>query len=57
MVDQEHRAIIMGQSLDMLLDAYFNASTNRKCPTCTQSFVIHARATWQEDEDDRSPGI
>jgi hypothetical protein len=32
MVDQEHRSILMGQCLDMLLDAYFNASTNRKCP-------------------------
>jgi hypothetical protein len=38
MVDQEHRSILMGQHLDMLLDAYFNALTNRKCPMCTQPF-------------------
>jgi hypothetical protein len=57
MADQEHRALLMGQRLDMLLDAYSNAPTNRKCPTCAQPFVIQARAAWQEDEGDRPPGI
>jgi hypothetical protein len=57
MADQEHRALLMGQRLDMLLDAYSNAPANRKCPTCAQPFVIQAKAAWQEDEDDRSPGI
>jgi hypothetical protein len=57
MADQEHRALLMGQRLDMLLDAYSNAPTNRKCPTCAQSFVIQARAARQEDEEDRPPGI
>jgi hypothetical protein len=53
MVYQEHRSILMGQHLDMLMDAYFNASANRKYPICTQSFVIQERAAWQEDEDNR----
>ena len=57
MADQEHRTLLMGQRLDMLLDAYSNAPTNRKCPTCAESFVIQARAVWQEDEGDRPPGI
>jgi phage FluMu protein Com len=57
MADQEHISILMGQCLDMLLDAYFNALVNQKCPTCTQTFVIQERAAWQEDEDDRSPSI
>jgi hypothetical protein len=30
MVDLEHRALLMGQRLDLLLDAYSNAPTNRK---------------------------
>jgi len=57
MVDQEHRSILMVQRLDMLLDAYFNGSTNRKCPMCTEPFFIQERVAWQEDEDDRSPSI
>jgi hypothetical protein len=32
MEDLEHRALLMGQRLDMLLDAYSNAPTNRNCP-------------------------
>jgi hypothetical protein len=57
MADQEHRSILMGQRLDMLLDSYFNAPANQKCPTCTQAFVVQEIAAWHEDEDDRSLGI
>jgi hypothetical protein len=57
MADQEHRALLMGQRLDMLLDAYSNAPANRKCPTCAQPFVIQDKATWQEDKEDKPPGI
>jgi hypothetical protein len=57
MADQEHRALLMGQRLDLLLDAYSNAPANRKCPTCAQPFVIQAKSACQEDEGDRSPGI
>jgi hypothetical protein len=34
MADQEHRALLMGQRLDLLLDAYSNAPAKRKCPMC-----------------------
>jgi hypothetical protein len=57
MVDQEHRALLMGQRLDLLLDAYSNAPAKRKCPLCAQSFAIPARSTWQKGKDDRSSGI
>jgi hypothetical protein len=57
MADQEHRVRLMGQRLDFLLDAYSKAPRNRKCPTCAQLFVIQAKAAWQEDEGNRSPGI
>jgi len=55
MSDLEHRALIMGQRLDMLLDAYFGASARRKCPLCAQSFAISAGSTWKTDDGDRSP--
>jgi hypothetical protein len=54
--DLELRARTMGQSLDMLLDAFSNAPAKRKCPLCTQAFAIPAGFTWQKDEDDRPPG-
>jgi hypothetical protein len=34
MADLEHRALLMGQHLDLLLDVYSNAPTKRKCPMC-----------------------
>jgi hypothetical protein len=57
MADQEHRALLMGQRLDLLLDAYSNAPAKRKCPMCAQSFVIPARSACQKGNCDRSPGI
>jgi hypothetical protein len=57
MADQEHRASLMGQRLDLLLDAYSNAPAKRKCPTCAQAFVIQAKSACQEDKGDGSPGI
>jgi hypothetical protein len=54
--DLEHRALIMGQRMDMLLDAFSNAPAQRKCPLCAQAFAIPAGSTWQTGEDDRSPG-
>jgi hypothetical protein len=56
MSDLEHRALLMGQRLDLLLDAYSNAPAQRKCPLCAQAFAIPAGSTWQTGEDDRSPG-
>jgi hypothetical protein len=56
MSDLEHRARIMGQSMDMLLDAFSNAPAQRKCPLCAQAFAIPAGFTWQKGEDDRPPG-
>ena len=53
--DLEHRARTMGQSMDMLLDAFSNAPAKRKCPLCVQAFVILAE--WQKDGDDGPPGI
>jgi hypothetical protein len=55
MADLEHRALIMGQRLDVLLDAYSDAPARRKCPLCAQSFAIPAGSTWKTNEDDRSP--
>jgi hypothetical protein len=55
MSDLEHRALIMGQRLDMLLDAYSGAPARRKCPLCAQSFAIPAGSTWKTDDGDRSP--
>lgn len=57
MADQEHRALLMGQCLDLLLDAYSNAPAKRKCPVCAQSFAIPAKSTCQKGNCDRSPGI
>ena len=56
MSDLEHQACIMGQRMDMLLDALSNAPSQRKCPLCVQAFAILAGTTWQTSEDDRSPG-
>ena len=57
MADLEHRALLMGQCLDLLLDAYSNVPAKRKCPLCAQTFAIPARSTWQSSKGDRSPGI
>jgi hypothetical protein len=57
MADQEHRALLMGQCLDLLLDAYSNTPAKRKCPLCAHSFTIPARSTWQTCKGDRSLGI
>jgi hypothetical protein len=57
MTNQEHKALLMGQGLDLLLDAYSNAPTKRKCPFCAQPFAIPTRSTWQTSKGDKSPGI
>jgi hypothetical protein len=57
MADLEHRALLMGQRLDLLLDAYSNVPAKRKCPLCAQAFAIPAGSTWQTSKGDRSPGI
>jgi hypothetical protein len=57
MADQEHRALLMEQRLDLLLDAYSNALAKRKCPACAQWFVILARSVCHEGKYDRSLGI
>jgi hypothetical protein len=57
MENQEHRALLMGQRLDMLLDMYSNAPAKQKCPMCAQSFAIPARSMCQKGNGDRSPGI
>jgi len=56
MADLEHRALLMGQCMDLLLDAFSGAPAQRKCPTCKQAFAILAGTTWQTSEGDRSPG-
>jgi hypothetical protein len=38
--DLEHRASIMGQCIDLLLDALSGVPAQRKCPLCMQSFAI-----------------
>jgi hypothetical protein len=55
MADLEHRALIMGQRLDILFDAHSGAPTRRRCPLCSQSFAIPAGSTWKTNEGDRSP--
>jgi hypothetical protein len=55
MADLEHRAYIMGQRLDVFLDAYSGAPARRKCPLCAQSFAIPAGSTRKTNDDDRSP--
>jgi hypothetical protein len=57
MADLEHRALLMGQRLDLLLDAYSNAPAKRKCPLCEQAFAIPAGSTGQTSKGDGSPGI
>jgi hypothetical protein len=53
--DLEHRALLMGQRMDLLLDAFSGAPAQRKCPLCTQTFAIPA-GTWQTGGSDTSPG-
>jgi hypothetical protein len=50
--DLEHRALIMGQRIDLLLDAFSGAPAQRKCPLCTQTFAIPAGT----GGSDTSPG-
>ena len=40
--DLEHRALLMGQRMDMLFDAFSNAPAKRRCPLCAQAFAIPA---------------
>ena len=54
--DLEHRALLMGQCMDMLLDAFSNAPAKWKCPLCEKAFAILAGSTRQTSEDGRSPG-
>ena len=54
--DLEHRARTMGQSMDMLFDAFSNAPSKQKCPLYAQAFAIPAGFTWQQDEVDGPPG-
>jgi hypothetical protein len=53
--DVEFRVCTMGQSLNMLLDAFSNVPAKRKFPLCAKDFVIPAK--WQKDGDDGPPGI
>jgi hypothetical protein len=53
--DLEHRALLMGQRMDMLFDALSNAPVKRRCPLCAQAFAIPAGTTRQNCGDDRSP--
>jgi hypothetical protein len=55
LADLEHRALLMGQRMDLLLDAFSGAPAQRKCPLCTQTFAIPVR-TWQAGGRDTSPG-
>ena len=57
MADLEHRALLMGQRLDLLLDAYSNAPAKRKCPLCAKAFAISAGSTWQTSKGNGSLGI
>jgi hypothetical protein len=57
LADLEHRALLMGQRLDLLLDAYCNVPAKWKCPLCAQAFAIPTGSTWQSSKGDRSPGI
>jgi hypothetical protein len=40
--DLEHRALLMGQRMDMFFDAFSNAPAKQKCPLCAQAFAILA---------------
>jgi hypothetical protein len=50
--DLEHRASIMGQRIDLLLDTLSGVPAQRKCPLCMQSFAISVGA----NGSDTSPG-
>jgi hypothetical protein len=57
MADLEHRALLIAQHLDLLLDPYSNAPAKRKFPLCAQAFTIPAGSTWQTSKGDRSQSI
>jgi hypothetical protein len=57
MVDLEHRALLMGQRLDLLLDVYSNVPAKWKYPLYARAFSIPAGSTRQTSKGDRSPGI
>jgi hypothetical protein len=42
LVDLEYRALLLGQRMDMLFDAFSNAPAKRRCPLCAQAFAIPA---------------
>jgi hypothetical protein len=42
LVDLEFRALLLGQRMDMLFDAFSNAPAKRRCPLCAQAFAIPA---------------
>jgi hypothetical protein len=43
MADQIHRDTLMSQRIDMLYDAFSNAPTTQRCPTCARPFVLQPR--------------
>jgi hypothetical protein len=54
--DLEYRALLMGQRMDMLFDAFSNAPAKRRCPLCVQDFAILAGTSRHASKDDRSRG-
>jgi hypothetical protein len=40
LMDLEYRALLWGQRMDMLFDAFSNAPAKRRCPLCAQAFAI-----------------
>jgi hypothetical protein len=42
LADLEYRALLLGQRMDMLFDAFSNAPAKRRCPLCAQAFAIPA---------------
>jgi hypothetical protein len=40
LADLNHRALLLGQRMDMLFDALSNAPAKRRCPLCAQAFAI-----------------
>ena len=55
LADLEYWALCMGQRMEMLLDAFSNAQSKRKCPLCSQAYTILVGTTRQMGEEDRSP--
>jgi hypothetical protein len=53
--DLEHRALLMGQCMDMLFNTFSSKPAKRRCPLCVQAFAILAGTTRHASKDDRSP--